>query len=43
MTRLRQYRIDPVTGTASGVMGAYYLTYIKPELSSAKLVVEQGQ
>jgi PhzF family phenazine biosynthesis protein len=34
---------DPVTGTASGVMGAYYLTYIKPELSSAKLVVEQGQ
>ncbi|WP_169081514.1 PhzF family phenazine biosynthesis protein [Paenibacillus sp. PL91] len=34
---------DPITGTASGVMGAYYLTYIKPELNEANLVVEQGQ
>ncbi|WP_141603518.1 PhzF family phenazine biosynthesis isomerase [Terrilactibacillus laevilacticus] len=33
---------DPVTGTASGVMGAYYLTYIHPE-KSKKLVIEQGQ
>ena len=34
---------DPVTGTASGVMGAYYLEYIHPELSQADLLVEQGQ
>lgn len=33
---------DPVTGTASGVMGAYYLTYMEPELASAAFVVEQG-
>jgi PhzF family phenazine biosynthesis protein len=34
---------DPVTGTASGVMGAYYLTYINQELESFKFTVEQGQ
>jgi PhzF family phenazine biosynthesis protein len=34
---------DPITGTASGVMGAYYLTYIKPELNDVQLVIEQGQ
>ncbi|MNZ73497.1 putative isomerase YddE [compost metagenome] len=34
---------DPVTGTASGVMGAYYLTYVKPEQREARLTVEQGQ
>lgn len=34
---------DPITGTASGVMGAYYLTYIKPELNDIELVIEQGQ
>lgn len=34
---------DPVTGTASGVMGAYYLTYILPDLMSVEFSVEQGQ
>lgn len=34
---------DPVTGTASGVMGAYYLQYIHPGLPAADLLVEQGQ
>ncbi|GAX90196.1 isomerase [Effusibacillus lacus] len=34
---------DPVTGTASGVMGAYYLTYMNPKLDSVEFVVEQGQ
>lgn len=35
---------DPVTGTASGVMGAYYAKYIKPDVEeSLNLVVEQGQ
>lgn len=33
---------DPVTGTASGVMGAYYLTYIASELKEAELLIEQG-
>ncbi|MFS0870304.1 PhzF family phenazine biosynthesis protein [Paenibacillus xylanilyticus] len=33
---------DPVTGTASGVMGAYYLTYVNREVDQVKLVVEQG-
>ncbi len=33
---------DPVTGTASGVMGAYYLKYIKSS-NSVTLNVEQGQ
>ncbi|HWT75165.1 MAG TPA: PhzF family phenazine biosynthesis isomerase [Mobilitalea sp.] len=32
---------DPVTGTASGVMGAYYVTYINP-MDQAELQVEQG-
>lgn len=34
---------DPVTGTASGVMGAYYLKYINKDIDSAVFVVEQGQ
>ena len=35
---------DPVTGTASGVMGAYYAKYIKGNFEeSLNLVVEQGQ
>lgn len=34
---------DPVTGTASGVMGAYYLTYVEPGRSSIAFTVEQGQ
>ncbi|OTN77502.1 hypothetical protein A5886_002602 [Enterococcus sp. 8G7_MSG3316] len=34
---------DPVTGTASGVMGAYYKTYIQPDLKTpACLTIEQG-
>lgn len=33
---------DPVTGTASGVMGAYYLTYVNREADEVKFVVEQG-
>jgi PhzF family phenazine biosynthesis protein len=34
---------DAVTGTASGVMGAYYAIHIKPDASQLELVVEQGQ
>jgi PhzF family phenazine biosynthesis protein len=35
---------DPVTGTASGVMGAYYAEYIdRSEDSILKLIIEQGQ
>lgn len=34
---------DPITGTASGVMGAYYLTYINQEMDSIEFTVEQGQ
>lgn len=34
---------DPVTGTASGVMGAYYSRYIKPGESDLELIMEQGQ
>ncbi|SMF80316.1 phenazine biosynthesis protein PhzF family [Paenibacillus uliginis N3/975] len=34
---------DPVTGTASGVMGAYYLTYIDQDLNDIQFIVEQGQ
>ena len=33
---------DPVTGTASGVMGAYYITYIK-DVRNVELMIEQGQ
>lgn len=33
---------DAVTGTASGVMGAYLLTYIHDHLSEIKFTVEQG-
>lgn len=35
---------DPVTGTASGVMGAYYAQYIHPSATyPLELIVEQGQ
>lgn len=34
---------DPVTGTASGVMGAYYAAYINENASELKLTLEQGQ
>lgn len=35
---------DPVTGTASGVMGAYYAKYINSDFDkSLKITVEQGQ
>ncbi len=33
---------DPVTGTAAGVMGAYYVKYIHSSNSSFNLVIEQG-
>ncbi|MGG0247023.1 PhzF family phenazine biosynthesis protein [Peribacillus frigoritolerans] len=34
---------DPVTGTASGVMGAYYAKYIKDDLEDeVQLLIEQG-
>lgn len=32
---------DPVTGTASGVMGAYYMSYIEPS-DQTELCIEQG-
>lgn len=34
---------DPVTGTASGAMGAYYVTYINPNTYKLELIMEQGQ
>ncbi|EPY7705361.1 MULTISPECIES: PhzF family phenazine biosynthesis isomerase [Bacillus] len=35
---------DPVTGTASGVMGAYYATYVEKDFDhEMELIVEQGQ
>ncbi|WP_237980791.1 PhzF family phenazine biosynthesis isomerase [Bacillus thuringiensis] len=35
---------DPVTGTASGVMGAYYATYLEKGFDQKiELIVEQGQ
>lgn len=34
---------DAVTGTASGVMGAYYANYINLDVSALSLTVEQGQ
>ncbi len=35
---------DPVTGTASGVMGNYYAKYINNNLENPlNLVIEQGQ
>jgi len=34
---------DPVTGTASAVMGAYYLTYINRDSEHTTFIVEQGQ
>ena len=33
---------DPVTGTASGVMGAYYARYINKHAPSLSLLIEQG-
>lgn len=35
---------DPVTGTASGVMGAYYTMYVEKDFDhEMELIVEQGQ
>lgn len=34
---------DPATGTACGVMGAYWLAYIAPGETRADLLIEQGQ
>lgn len=34
---------DAITGTASGVMGAYYLTYLNQNVSEVNFLVEQGQ
>lgn len=34
---------DPVTGTASGVMGAYFARFIQPGHQQYKLTIEQGQ
>lgn len=34
---------DAVTGTASGVMGAYYLIYMNKDAASCEFIVEQGQ
>ncbi|MES5927678.1 PhzF family phenazine biosynthesis isomerase [Bacillus cereus group sp. MG9] len=35
---------DPATGTASGVMGAYYATYLEKDFDhELELIVEQGQ
>ncbi|MEW8975621.1 MAG: PhzF family phenazine biosynthesis protein, partial [Exiguobacterium sp.] len=33
---------DPVTGTASGVMGVYYRKFMKPSVSGTMITVEQG-
>ncbi len=33
---------DPVTGTASGVMGANWIRYVHPERTEARLWIEQG-
>lgn len=34
---------DPVTGTASGVIGAYFATYVDQDRSEYSFIVEQGQ
>lgn len=34
---------DPVTGTASGVMGAYYITYVDNNWKNKAIVIEQGR
>lgn len=34
---------DPITGTACGVMGAYYITYMHPDLQECDILIEQGQ
>ncbi|UKS57557.1 PhzF family phenazine biosynthesis protein [Exiguobacterium acetylicum] len=33
---------DPVTGTASGVMGVYYRQFIQPATTETTIIVEQG-
>ncbi|UHA72773.1 PhzF family phenazine biosynthesis protein [Paenibacillus sp. 481] len=33
---------DPVTGTASGVMGAYWMNFMTPDAKEVNLTVEQG-
>lgn len=33
---------DPVTGTASGVMGVYYRKFIQPLATETAIIVEQG-
>jgi PhzF family phenazine biosynthesis protein len=34
---------DPVTGTASGVLGAFLLRYLHPAEPALRITVEQGQ
>ncbi|HCU08148.1 MAG TPA: isomerase [Clostridiales bacterium] len=34
---------DPITGTACGVMGAYYITFMDPAMESCDILIEQGQ
>ncbi|MDD2294738.1 MAG: PhzF family phenazine biosynthesis isomerase [Eubacteriales bacterium] len=34
---------DPITGTACGVMGAYYITFMDPGMESCDILIEQGQ
>ena len=34
---------DPITGTACGVMGAYYISYIRPLEQGCDILIEQGQ
>ena len=34
---------DPITGTACGVMGAYYIAYMHPSLENCDILIEQGQ
>ncbi|NCB41930.1 MAG: PhzF family phenazine biosynthesis isomerase [Clostridia bacterium] len=34
---------DPITGTACGVMGAYYISYLHPLQENCDLLIEQGQ
>lgn len=34
---------DPITGTACGVMGAYYINFMHPDKESCDILIEQGQ
>ncbi len=34
---------DPITGTACGVMGAYYITFMNPDMERCDILIEQGQ